>query len=177
MILYKASRIEIVPAQDAVFLFFIFARTFLYGLFLLQKTGHKMQLTLFTNNNDMQIVSYKLARIVFAETNAISLPIVEAMASMIYNIHTKYDKSFESIAKDTDIFDCLNPESNRHEYLNVDANDKKFQMCLRVIQTMLHGNLKDTVFGATKFHRADVIPDWAMSRGYISECEDILFYL
>ena len=50
-------------------------------------------------------------------------------------------------------------------------------MCLRVVQTMMRGNLQDTVFGATKFHHANVIPQWAMARGYISECEDILFYL
>ena len=136
-----------------------------------------MQLTLIKNNDDTQIVSYKLARIIFAETDALSLQIVEAMASMINNIHIKYDKSFESIAKDNDLFECLNSKSSRNKNLNVAANDRKFQMCLRVVQTMMRGNLRDTVFGATKFHHANVIPDWAMSRGYISECEDILFYL
>lgn len=136
-----------------------------------------MQLTLFTNNDVSQIVPYKLARIIFAETNATSLSVVESMASMIYNIHKKYDKSFESISKDNDIFECLNPKSHRHDCLSVDANNKKFQMCLRVVQTMMHGNLRDSVFGATKFHHADIIPDWAISRGYIYECEDILFYL
>jgi hypothetical protein len=136
-----------------------------------------MQLNLITNNDDTQIVSYKLARIIFAETNALSLQIVEAMASMINNIHIKYDKSFESIAKDDDLFECLNSKSSRNKNLNVAANDRKFQMCLRVVQTMMRGNLQDTVFGATKFHHANIIPQWAMSRGYISECEDILFYL
>ena len=136
-----------------------------------------MQLNLITNNDDTQIVSYKLARIIFAETDALSLQIVEAMASMINNIHIKYDKSFESIAKDDDLFECLNSKSSRNKNLNVAANDRKFQMCLRVVQTMMRGNLQDTVFGATKFHHANIIPQWAMSRGYISECEDILFYL
>ena len=136
-----------------------------------------MQLNLITNNDDTQIVSYKLARIIFAETDALSLQIVEAMASMINNIHIKYDKSFESIAKDDDLFECLNSKSSRNKKLNVAANDRKFQMCLRVVQTMMRGNLQDTVFGATKFHHANVIPQWAMARGYISECEDILFYL
>lgn len=136
-----------------------------------------MQLNLFQNTDTDVIVSYKLSRIVFAETGAVSLQIVKAFASMIYNIHIKYQKSFESIAKDSDIFECLNHKSKNHELLNVDANDRKFQMCLRVVKTMMHGNLKDTVFGATKFHHANIIPQWAMSRGYISECEDILFYL
>ena len=136
-----------------------------------------MQLNLITNNDDTQIVSYKLARIIFAETDALSLQIVEAMASMTNNIHIKYDKSFESIAKDDDLFECLNSKSSRNKNLNVAANDRKFQMCLRVVQTMMRGNLQDTVFGATKFHHANVIPQWAMARGYISECEDILFYL
>ena len=136
-----------------------------------------MQLTLIKNNDDTQIVSYKLARIVFAETGGVSLQIAEAMASMMNNIHLKHNKSFESISTDSDLFECLNPKSSRHQNLNISANDRKFQMCLRVVQTMMRGNLRDTVFGATKFHHANVIPDWAMSRGYISECEDILFYL
>ena len=136
-----------------------------------------MQLTLIKNNDDTQIVSYKLARIIFAETDGKSLPIVEAMASMINNIHIKYDKSFESISKDSDLFECLNSESLRYQNLNIDAKDRKFQMCLRTVKTMMRENLPDSVFGATKFHHANVIPDWAVSRGYISECEDILFYL
>ena len=136
-----------------------------------------MQLTLITNDDDTQITSYKLARIIFAETNGKSLPVVEAMTSMINNIHIKYDKSFESIANDSDLFECLNEKSSRHEFLEVSASDRKFQMCLRTVKTMMHGNLPDTVFGATKFHHANVIPQWAMARGYISECEDILFYL
>lgn len=136
-----------------------------------------MQLNLITNNDDTKIVQYKLARIVYAETNAESLSLVEAFTSMIYNIHIKYDKSFEDIANDENIFDVLNEKSKRHEYLNVPVIDRKFQMCLRVVQTMMHGNLRDYVFGATKFHHADVIPGWATSRGYIAEYADILFYL
>ena len=136
-----------------------------------------MQLTLITNNDDTQIVSYKLARIVFAETEGKSLPLVEAMVSMINNIHVKYGKTFEAISKDKELFECLNPKSLRNKNLNIDANDRKFQMCLRAVKTMMRGNLPDSVFGATKFHHANIIPDWAMSRGYIAECEDILFYL
>ncbi len=136
-----------------------------------------MQLTLITNDDDTLIVSYKLARIIFAETDAKSLQIVEAMASMMNNIHIKYGRSFESIAQDKDLFQCLNEKSPRNKNLDVPANDRKFQMCLRTVKTMMRGNLPDSVFGATKFHHANVIPQWAMARGYISECEDVLFYL
>lgn len=136
-----------------------------------------MQLYLINNPDDTQSVSYKLARIIYAETLASSLSSVEAMASMIYNIHIKYNKSFEDIAADKNIFDVLNENSSRHEYMKIKADDKKFQMCLRVVKTMMHGNLRDYVFGATSFHHTDVIPDWATSRGYIAEIGDILFYL
>lgn len=136
-----------------------------------------MQLNLITNVDDSKIIQYKLARIVYAETDAKSLSVVEAFASMIYNIHIKYNKSFGDIANDKDIFDALNKKSKRYKNLSVPADNKKFQMCLRVVQTMLHGNLRDYVFGATKFHHANFIPDWAMSRGYIAEYSDILFYL
>ena len=86
-------------------------------------------------------------------------------------------EQYEKWAKDNNIFDSLNQESNRHEYLNISASDKKFQMCLRVVQTMMRGNLCDSVFGATKFHHPDVMPIWAVARGYIAEFDDVLFYL
>jgi len=136
-----------------------------------------MQLTLIQNPDDTKITLYKLARIVYAETLATSLPIVEAITSMIYNIHIKYDKSFQDIAKDSNLFECLNKKSERHQYLNVCVDDRKFQMCLRVVQKMMHGNLNDCVFGATNFHHANVMPSWARSRGYIAEFDDLLFYL
>ena len=179
MILCKASRVEILSAIFAAFFILcILSRTILCGIFL-TKTGKAkiMQLFLIKNPDDTQIVPYKLARIVFAETQGASLQIAEAMASMIYNIHIKYDKSFEDISNDKNIFDALDEKSKRHKYMNVDVNDRKFLMCLRVIKTMMHGCLPDSVFGATKFHHTDIIPQWAIARGYIAECEDILFYL
>lgn len=136
-----------------------------------------MQLSLIKNPDETQVLAYNLARIVFAETKGISLKAVEAMTSMIYNIHIKYEKSFEDIATDKNIFDALNEKSPQHKFLSVDTNDKKFQMCLRIVKTMLHGNLSDSVFGATRFHHTDVLPQWAIARGYIFECEDILYYL
>lgn len=136
-----------------------------------------MQLTLIENPDNTKIVLYKLSRIVYAETLAQSLPLVEAFSSMIYNIHIKYDKSFEDIANDVNVFEVLNDNSKRNHLLNVNAKDKKFQMCLRVVQKMMNGALRDLVFGATKFHHTDVMPQWAMSRGYIAEIDDILFYL
>ena len=71
----------------------------------------------------------------------------------------------------------LNEKSLHHEYLNVSVSDKKFQMCLRVVQKMMRGDLRDNVFGATNFHHANIMPQWAVSRGYIAEFDDILFYL
>lgn len=129
------------------------------------------------NPDNTQTVLYKLARIIYAETLATSLSLVEAMASMIYNRHIKYDKSFDDIAEDKNLFDVLNEKSARHQYLSVPADDKKFQMCLRIVKQMVHGNLQDHVFGATTFHHGNVMPDWARARGYIAEFDDMLFYL
>lgn len=136
-----------------------------------------MQLQLIENPDNTKYVLYKLARIVYAETLATSLQITEAMSSMIYNIHIKYDKSFIDIANDSNLFESLNKKSPRHKYLQVSVNDRKFQMCLRVVQKMINGNLRDFVFGATNFHHTDVMPQWATSRGYIAEFDDVLFYL
>ncbi len=136
-----------------------------------------MQLKLIENPDNTKSVLYKLARIVYAETLAKSLKITEAMSSMIYNIHIKYGKSFADIANDSILFESLNEKSLRHEYLNVSVSDKKFQMCLRVVQKMMRGDLRDNVFGATNFHHTDVMPQWAIARGYIAEFDDVLFYL
>lgn len=54
-----------------------------------------MQFFVIENPDNTQSVLYKLARIVFAETMATSLRKVEAMASMIYNVHIKYQKSLK----------------------------------------------------------------------------------
>ena len=68
-----------------------------------------MQLNLIENPDDTQKVSYKLARIVYAETLAQSLYVVESLASMIYNIHQKFNKSFDDIANDKNIFESPRP--------------------------------------------------------------------
>lgn len=136
-----------------------------------------MQLVKIENPDNTQTVLYKLARVVYAETSAQSLQLVEAMSAMIYNIHIKYDKSFEDISNDKNIFPVLNESSKNHNNLNVMADDRKFQMCLRTVKKMANGNLPDYVYGATRFHHTDVMPDWATSRGYIAEYDDVLFYL
>ena len=120
MILYKTSRIEILPARDCGFFILIFFPHNTVWDFFLSITGDNMQLFLIKNPDDTQIVSYKLARIVFAETNGSSLQSVEAMASMIFNIHNKYEKSFEDIARDKNIFDALNENSQRYKNLDVE---------------------------------------------------------
>ena len=135
-----------------------------------------MQLNLIKNPDDNENVAYKLARIIFAETGWDSLQCVESLASLIYNIHVKYEKSFENIAHDKNIFEVLDEKSSRHEYLNIDANNRKLQMCLRVVKTMIRGNLPDCVFGATKFHRTELNPSWSIARGYILDMDGLLFY-
>ncbi len=179
MIYYVTSRIENLStlAVDFFILDTNSPHIFLCGFFYKKQTGQMMQLTLIQNSDDAKIILYQLARIVYAETLATSLPAVEAMTSMIYNIHIKRNKSFEDISHDKNLFESLNENSDRHKYLHVNADDKKFQMCLRTVQTMMHGNLRDYVFGATNFHHTNIMPDWARSRGYIAEFDDLLFYL
>ena len=159
------------------FFLFLFDAHIVVRFFYTARRGSTMQLTLIHNPDKTKSILYKLSRIIYAETQATSLQITEAMASMIYNRHIKHDKSFEDIANDSVLFESLNATSKRHEYLNISVFDKKFQMCLRVVQKMMNGNLSDTVFGATTFHHTDVMPKWAVARGYIAEFDDVLFYL
>lgn len=138
-----------------------------------------MNLEIIKNPNESQIVTYKVARVIYAETYpSTTLSSAEAMASMIRNIMIRDEQSVIDVISNKDLFDSLNEKSPRHEYINVDArNNRALQMCVRVVERMLHGNLADTCFGATRFHRADEMPDWATSLGYIADVDGLLFYV
>lgn len=136
-----------------------------------------MQLKIINNPNESEKIAYEIARIVFAETKASSLLVVEALTSMISNLAKKTSRTFEDIVEDSFIFESLNVNSENHKFLQEDAGSRAFQMCLRVAQRMLRGNLPDKSYGATMFHRANKIPAWATARGYIAEIDDLLFYL
>ncbi len=145
--------------------------------FFLQKGKQDMQLTLIKNPDVSASLAYKVARVVYAETKAISLTVVEAMTSMIKNISDKNGIDIATVITDKEIFDVLDEKSDRFQELNVHASNRNFQMCLRVAQRMLMGGLDDTCWGATKFHRADDLPQWAIARGYIADIDGFLFYL
>ena len=135
-----------------------------------------MQLALINNPDESQIIIYKIARVIYAETYLPTLASVEALASMIKNITKQSNCGVADVIDDSDMFNSLKPESPRHKYLSVDAKTKAFQMCLRVVKRMMFGDLPDSCSGATRFHRADEIPDWAVARGYIADVDGLLFY-
>lgn len=136
-----------------------------------------MQLTLIKNTDESKIIPYRIARIIYAETHASSLAVVEALASMIANLRESSGRPLENIIEDKDVFESLNDDSPRHGDLLADSAGRGFQMCLRVAQRMLGGGLPDCCCGATKFHRIELLPDWAVARGYIAEIGGLLFYL
>lgn len=117
-----------------------------------------------------------VARVIYAETKAVSLRLVEALASMIYNAANHQCENIKHVISDNNIFDSLNSESKRHNLLNVDKTDKGFQMCVRVTTRMLHGRLPDTSNKATLFHHDDDMPSWAVARGYVADVDGCLFY-
>ena len=137
-----------------------------------------MQLEIINNPNESQIAVYKAARVIYAETYPATLPAVEAIASMIRNIMMQTNQSLSDVISNKNLFDSLNKNSPRHKYIDVDAkNNRALDMCVRVVERMMHGNLSDACFGATRFHHSDVMPDWATSRGYIADIDGLLFYL
>ena len=137
-----------------------------------------MQMDVIKNPDESQIDIYKAARVIYAESFPSTLPAVEALASMIKNIMTQSGRDLISVVSDKNICDALDKNSPRYEYLNADAkNNRALQMCVRVVDRMVHGGLCDTCFGATRFHHADEIPDWATSRGYIADIDGLLFYV
>ena len=137
----------------------------------------KPELTLIQNNDDAKITTYKLARLIYAETGAVSLRAVEALASMIANLSNKTGRALSDIVMDDSIFESIRIDSPRHPDLFADSKTAPFQMCLRTVRRMISGQLNDTVMGATRFHHADTSPDWARAAGYVAETDGLMFYL
>ena len=135
-----------------------------------------MQLEIPEMQTETICLGYDVARIVYAETLATSLRVVEALTSMISNATKNNYHDIAKMIRDKNIFESINIESQRHQYLYVDTSRRDFQMCLRVAIRMLHGNLADACNHATMFHRTDILPQWAIARGYVADIDGILFY-
>ncbi len=136
-----------------------------------------MELNIISNPDVTQCPAYKIARVIYAETYMPTLPAVEAMASMISNIAKQSNRDVVDVVDDVDIFGAVDSKSPRHKYMNVSVSNRAFQMCVRVAKRMLRGVLPDKCSGATRFHRADELPAWAMARGYIADIDGLLFYI
>lgn len=162
------------PTTSVVF--FLFSMQFFCMDFFIQGQ-QQMHLTLIKNADTSATLSYQVARTVYAQTGASSLSLVEAMTSMIKNISEKTGLTISDIIRDKNIFDVLDEKSEHHERIFVAANNRGFEMCLRTARRMLANGLADRCFGATRFHSADIIPQWALSRGYIADIDGFLFYL
>ena len=135
-----------------------------------------MQMEIIEAHDETTTLAYAVARIVYSETLAKSLRVVEALTSMIFNAANHDIKNIKRVISNSQMFESLKNESTRHEFLSVDASRHDFQMCLRVAKTMLHGNLPDMCCRATMFHRVEFLPSWAVARGYICDIDGILFY-
>ncbi|MDR1826477.1 MAG: hypothetical protein LBQ49_02170 [Rickettsiales bacterium] len=135
-----------------------------------QNSARKADLKLFVNDDDDAIAEYRLARRIYAETLGKSLAAAEALAVMARNT----GRGIADIAEDENVFESLCPDSARHADLRVDSKSPQFQMCLRAVRNM--AGLPDKIFGATRFHRDDIIPDWASGIGSVAEVDGLLFY-
>jgi hypothetical protein len=131
------------------------------------------ELRLFVNEDDDSISEHRLARCVYAETLASSLPAVEALCAMIKNT----GRPIAEICGDAGVFESLDKNSPRHESLLVGHGDPGFQLCLRMVRKIGRAPIPDKTFGAKRFHRADAQPEWANSLGSVYEIDDLLFYL
>ena len=143
---------------------------------ILNQSEKSPELFLIKNDDIAKITLYKIARIIFAETRASSLLAVESLASMIGNLREKSGRELSDIASDDSAFESLCKNSPRNRDLFIDSARSDFQMCLRVTRRMMMGKLKDRVMGATRFHRAENLPEWAIACGYIAEIDDLFFY-
>jgi hypothetical protein len=152
---------------------FFISHVFLHGIFFTNKGLHTMQLKLIKNTDMSATLSYRIARVVYEQTGAETLHVVEALTSMIKNLSDKTGTTISEIISDKTIFN----DSNKIVCFNECMNSRKFEMCIRVASRMLAGGLPDSCHGATKFHHANIIPEWAIARGYIDDVDGLLFYL
>jgi len=129
-----------------------------------------MQLEFTNASSENASLAHAVAYVVYMETNAKSLRVVEAMCSMIYNAANHNPENIKAIISDSKLFKSVNSDSV------VDVNCRGYQMCLRVATRMLHGNLPDSCNHATMFHHANTMPDWAVARGYVADIDNLLFY-
>jgi hypothetical protein len=136
-----------------------------------------MNLKLIKNPDESKIIAHKIARLVYTETNASSLTAVEALTSMIANLCAATKQDPQQVIEDPNVFELQGADSPPHEKRTDKSDERGFQMCLRAAQRMLNGNLPDCCGGATRFHRSDILPEWAVARGYIAEIDGLLFYL
>ena len=138
-----------------------------------------MQMTLVKNpdTSGHMNLAYKVARVVYAHTGGVSLPLVCAFTSMIKNLSDASGVDISNLIMDQTIFPALSAGNENNSRLYVAANTRAFQMCVRTAYRMLMGQLPDSCYGATRFHASDTIPSWATSRGYIADIDGILFYL
>ena len=138
-----------------------------------------MQMTLIKNpdTSGTSNMAYKIARVVYAQTGGVSLPLVCAFTSMIKNLSDASGVAISDLIGDKTIFPALGALDVNHARMYVPAQNRAFQMCVRTAYRMLMGQLPDCCYGATRFHYADEIPAWATSRGYIADIDGILFYL
>ncbi|MBR4891574.1 MAG: hypothetical protein IKZ34_00115 [Alphaproteobacteria bacterium] len=132
-----------------------------------------MQLKLIKNTDMFTTLSYQVARVVYEQAGAVSLNVVEALTSMIQNLSNKTGVDISCILSDKTLFSDENKIAKTEDCVN----SRKFQMCVRVASRMLAGGLPDCCHGATRFHHASYIPDWAIARGYIDDVDGLLFYL
>lgn len=135
-----------------------------------------MHLKVITNPDTGNRDKYEIARTIYAETGATSLRQVEAFASMIHNAACKHNCQVIDIVRNPHMMQSHDSASPRHVRRNIPASAPAFQMCLRVTHKMLKGTLGDLCCGATRFHHDDIIPDWAVSLGYVADIDGILFY-
>ena len=106
MILYWPSKKKnCVRGKPADFLFGNLGRTFLCGRFIFAITGEytNMKLQLIKRPNDAQSIPYKIARAVYAETNAKTLRVVEALTSMIKNNAVSTGNNIEDIISNNNV--------------------------------------------------------------------------
>lgn len=135
-----------------------------------------MYLNVICNPDENSKEKYEIARTIYAETGAVSLRLVEAFASMIANAARVCDMPVINVVRDAEKFKSRNATSPHHARWDVAVDSPVFQMCLRVTNKMLKRTLPDSCCGATRFHYADEMPEWAMSLGYVADIDGILFY-
>ena len=126
-----------------------------------------------------------LARTLHAETDALPVRAVEALAALVMNRvraaaapdgPRHWGQGIAGVCRAPFQFPCWNRNDPLHARLFFTGESPALDACRRVAARAAAGTLRDATGGATHWHPAERLPAWAVGRVATAEIGGLVFY-